>query len=862
MTRSRPVRATLAVLAPLVAAGVEHLLWPIIQPFSWFLFYPAVFFSAWVGGFWGAVSAATISTVLAWWMFIPPRHVFLKEDPRYLLPTISFLLMGVLFGIVQALLRRATRETSDALDAAVESSEKLRQSYEDKQHLIEQASDGILIAEVSGQILEANSAACSMLAYPPSEMRERNLRDLVSAGEADQLAKSKEAIEKSGLHIQEWDLLRKTGETCPFEVSAKILQDGRWQIFLRDISERKHAQKRLLQVLRTNRALSRCNEALIRARDEQTLLQTVCEVVVQDAGYPLCWAGRAEPDAAKTVRVLALSGSGGDYVQSLGITWGEDEHGHGPTGTCIRTRQPVIAKNIAGDAEMAPWRIGALRHGYASSLAIPLITEDSEVYGSLSIYAHEPNAFHAEELELLKELADDLAFGITALKIREERQRAEQDLRALNAELEKRVLDRTGELREAREREIDIGRKIQETLLVDQIPSNQPGISIASLSIPTQRIDGDFVIFMEPRSRSFDLVIGDVMGKGVPAALLGAATKAHFIKAFGHLSALEQEANLPEPNEIVMWTDAEIVHQLIALESFVTVCYARVDLEGGVVKIVDCGHTGVSQLHGKTGKAEMLHGDNLPLGVREGELYEQRVFPMASGDTLLFFSDGITEARNGIGELFGPERLLQCVERHAKDKPSTLVQYILQSVVEFCGTEKMADDVTLVAVCMEDIGPPLAIDEMTIWSDLNELAQVRSFVRAFCSRLPAAVQVEATTDALTLAANEAASNIMRHAYRGRTDRKIHLSAEAFENRVVLKLDHHGLPFHPDPPSLPSLEGNRESGMGLYILSQCVDHVRYSHTRPGQNSIVLTCRIGGRGQEREVSWTFQPNSRMT
>ena len=626
---------------------------------------------------------------------------------------------------------------------------------------------------------------------------------------------------------------------------------------VQDITERKRAAAELRRINRALRALSSCNEAVIRAVDEPTLLQQICRIVVEEAGYRLCWVGRAENDDAKSVRPVAQAGFEEGYLKTLNITWADTERGRGPTGACIRTRQTTLARHIATDPKMIPWRAEALKRGYASSIAIPLLV-DSAVFGALTIYAAEPEAFAPEEVTLLTELASDLAFGIAALRTRIERARAEEEIRTLNAELEQRVHARTAdlqaanklkdelilreqaaaaELAQAREREVEIGYRIQQTLLLDQPPGDIPGLRVAALTVPSQRIDGDFYVFFKHPERRLDVIVGDVMGKGVPAALLGAATKSHFIEALSHLTALSKNGKLPEPKEIVTLAHAEVARHLIDLESFVTLCYARLDLMKRNLDLVDCGHTGIIHLHSKTGLCELVHGDNLPLGIREGEIYNQISVPFESDDLLLFYSDGVTETRNAAGELFGAERLLNCVTAGSKLEPEALVEAIRKATVAFSESGRLTDDLTCVAIKIEEPQPALARAEMEIRSDLKQLSRAREFVRVFCRELSSPVD-EDNVAKLELAVNEAASNIMKHAYHGRADQWIHLEAEAFPSQVSVRLHHLGDPFDPSAVSPPALDGSQESGFGLYLITQSVDEVLYYRDERGRNCIAL------------------------
>ena len=581
--------------------------------------------------------------------------------------------------------------------------------------------------------------------------------------------------------------------------------------------ERRRAEERLRRVNRAHRALSTCNEALVRATDETALLQQVCRIIVEEAGYRLCWVGYAEHDAAGTVRNVAQAGLDEGYLKGANITWADTERGRGPTGTCIRTGQIQFAKNIATDPRLAPWRADALRRGYASCIAIPLMAEGKS-FGALTIYSSEIEAFEDEEVRLLSELAGDLGYGIVSLRTQAERKAAEVE-------------------EAAHEREVAIGFRIQQMLLLDEPPRDVPGLRVAALSIPSQRIAGDFYEFFTHQDESLDVIVADVMGKGIPAALLGAAAKSHFMEALCHLIALSPTGALPEPREVVTLAHAGIGRHLIELESFVTLCYARVDLARRRLDLVDCGHTGVIHL-GDTELCEIVHGDNLPLGIREGEIYDQVSLPFDAGDVFLFYSDGVTEASNAGGEMFGADRLMDCIRKNRNLSPDALVGAIRTAVVGFAGSDRLTDDLTCVAVEVGERRRPLAREEMEIRSDLRDLRRAREFVRTFCRALPGSPLDEEGEAELELAVNEAASNVMKHAYHGRADQRIHLEAEVFPDHVAIRLHHLGDPFDPSAVPPPSFDGSRESGFGVYLITRSVDDVRYYRDERGGNCIAL------------------------
>lgn len=403
-------------------------------------------------------------------------------------------------------------------------------------------------------------------------------------------------------------------------------------------------------------------------------------------------------------------------------------------------------------------------------------------------------------------------------------------------DMQRRLMER--ELAVIREREIEIGFRIQRTLLFDYPPRDLPWANFAALTIPSERIDGDFFDFLVHTDHHIDVILGDVMGKGVPAALLGAATKTHLLRAFSHLIAIGNDRTvLPEPKDIITLANAHIAQELIDLESFVTVCYARFDLERGRLIFVDCGHTHTIHFQQQTGTCVLLEGDNLPLGVNAQEIYNQFEAPIAPGDVLVLYSDGLTEARNRAGEFFGVERLVNLVQAHADLDPEELTKRLRAAAEAFTGSDRFADDLTCVTVKLKEhrLPGPLKRAELTLSSDLKELATVRDFVRKIASD---SVLSEERVSALLRAVTEAASNIMIHAYGRRLDRRIELDAEVFADRVVVRFHHLGMSFDPQKVEPPKFDGTQEGGFGMYIIAQSVDEVRYYLDDRGRNCIAL------------------------
>ena len=180
---------------------------------------------------------------------------------------------------------------------------------------------------------------------------------------------------------------------------------------------------------RTLRLISGCNQALLRATDETGLMESICRILVEKGGYRMAWVGFAEMEKGeKKVRPIAHAGPTDGFLYRTKITWDETEHGKGPTGVAVRTGKPVFIHDITKDPDFTPWRKEVEARGYASCISLPL-ADRGKIFGAMTIYSLQVEAFDEAEIGLLAEMAGDLAFGITALRTAAEHARLEEHLR-------------------------------------------------------------------------------------------------------------------------------------------------------------------------------------------------------------------------------------------------------------------------------------------------------------------------------------------------------------------------------------------------------------------------------------------------
>ena len=256
-------------------------------------------------------------------------------------------------------------------------------------------------------------------------------------------------------------------------------------------------------------------------------------------------------------------------------------------------------------------------------------------------------------------------------------------------------------LQAARQRELEFGNAIQHTLLQGVIPKGIEGATVSSYSQPSQVVDGDFTDIRRLHTNSFDILVGDVMGKGVGAALIGAGVRSAYHQVLADLQVVKSFGTvLPTPVQIVNELHRVLTPRLTELSSFVTLALYRFDLEAGTLTYVNAGHTHGLLMSAAQGKVVLIAGENSPIGVLPDEVYVEVCVPIGPGDSLLIYSDGITEACNPSGEQFGQERLIGAFEagRAAALVPFALLDALQQTLKGFTGGAPPLDDQTAIVV--------------------------------------------------------------------------------------------------------------------------------------------------------------------
>ena len=311
----------------------------------------------------------------------------------------------------------------------------VKRSEDRYRQLLESASDAILILEeVTGMVLQANARAAELFGIPAEILAGKNYSDLFPLKEEQSgLDLVQNAVTNGEPQRLQLKIRREDGTTVETEATARRVElvGSRQRVVLgifRDTSELNRLNRALL-------AVSRSNQELVRATDETDLYERICNVIVKAGRYRMAWVGIPQSDDEKSVKIAAQYGDTSGYLDGIDVSWDDVPRGRGPTGRAIRTKTICMLRDAVSEPLFAPWAKRAIEQGFTSVIALPLLDGD-EVFGTLNIYSWESgNVFDKEEVALLGELSNNLAYGVSTIRLRERRERAEAEVRSLEEQL-------------------------------------------------------------------------------------------------------------------------------------------------------------------------------------------------------------------------------------------------------------------------------------------------------------------------------------------------------------------------------------------------------------------------------------------
>jgi PAS domain S-box-containing protein len=410
-----PVRYGLAILSVGIALGAALLLehFHFRVPAAALLLF-AVAISSWFGGRGPAVLAVVLSTASFYWYFVEPVrtiYIYTSEIPYFLIFAAFASLISWFANIRH----------------------RIEAGLQKQAALLNLTHDTIFVMDMDGVIASWNRGAEERYGWSAEQAVGQVVHDMLKTVFPSPLEEIKAELTRTGRWEGELVHTKKDGTQLVVASRWSLQRDGRGAPVgiletNNDITERKRAEEALGRLNRELRAISNCNQFLLRATDERSLIQEICRIVCEEAGYPMAWVAYAEHDEAKSVRPVAWGGTEEEYLATAGITWADTERGRGPTGTAIRSGKTCCIQDSATDPRLVPREESFLPHGCRSGIALPL-KDGPSAFGSLTIYSLQPNAFTSEEIRLLEELAADLAFGIVTLRSRAARKQAEESLR-------------------------------------------------------------------------------------------------------------------------------------------------------------------------------------------------------------------------------------------------------------------------------------------------------------------------------------------------------------------------------------------------------------------------------------------------
>lgn len=374
----------------------------------------------------------------------------------------------------------------------------------------------------------------------------------------------------------------------------------------------------------------------------------------------------------RTFGILLLNDQARELEMKVAVQYGEKvvlpkvPLGEGLVGYAALHREPVLVPDVSKDP-----RYIKVVDDVRSELAVPMLLKDRCI-GVFDLESPELDAFSKRDVEILTLLASQAAVAIENARLYEE-------VSANEARLEK---------------ELQFARRVQAALLPSQLPKRLKGVDIAASFAPARELGGDFHDFLLPDSNTLIVVLGDVSGKGVPAALYsvfaGELVRGRTFRR-RYLPDRSSPAN-------VLTSINTILHERQLEEYYCTLCYALFDLKRHAVTLANSGVPYPIRVSGDTCAPIELPG--VPLGSFFGVTYDELTLPLATGDVFVFCSDGVSEAMNRRGEEFGAPRLIDVVRRSRELPAREIVHAIVDAVDRHRDGFPPNDDTTIVALRM------------------------------------------------------------------------------------------------------------------------------------------------------------------
>lgn len=388
------------------------------------------------------------------------------------------------------------------------------------------------------------------------------------------------------------------------------------------------------------------------------------------------------------------------------------------------------------------------------------------------------------------------------------------------------ILNKAREQQQAIEGELRIAHDIQMHMLRNDFPS-----SLHAALLPMKEVGGDLYDFYQKDDVLY-FIIGDVSGKGLPAAMIMAGTVAAFRMASRHLDT---------PVEIVSEINRAISERNPEL-FFITAFVGKLDTRHGLLTFCNAGHN-PPVLNGQLLKTD----SDIPIGYDADYVYSQHGALFTQGSFIVLYTDGITEVRNPSRQFMGTQRLMTVVNEHCMENVSSLTETIVSAACKFAGPAEQCDDMTLMCI-RNDVAPQSPA--LIINNDVEDLSRIKPLIRDYCECLGCGQQ---NTRKIRLAVEEAVANVISYAYPKGELGTIHVDILAQPitdvsptGRLTVVISDSGQPFNPLARQAVDVEqaahDRQIGGLGIHLYRQLMDKVTYERTDDGRNVLTLIKEI--------------------